>query len=118
MYHQTTVEFLFSQQMRHGLCRRVAKLKGKEKLGKLEEMLKEPGFQDDLKWVTSSELNAETDRGKAFIDRLMPYFRDKTGAGAWTTIERQASKSEMFALMYTVTTPCGCALQTQTICIF
>ena len=88
--------------MRHGVCRRVAKLRGSKKLDKLEEMVNEPGFHEEMQWVTSSELNMKTDRGRRFIDKLMPYFRDQNSGLAWSTIERQASKSEMLALMLTI----------------
>ena len=88
--------------MRHGVSRRVAKLRGSKKLKDLQELVNKPGFQDDLKWVTSSELNVETDRGKKIIDKLTPYFRDQNSGLRWTTLERQASKSEMFALMLAV----------------
>ena len=88
--------------MRHGVSRRVAKLRGGKKLKKLQELVNEPGFQDDMKWVTSSELNMETDRGKQFLDKITPYFRDQNSGIGWSTLERQASKSEMFALMLAV----------------
>ena len=88
--------------MRHGVSRRVARLRGSKELKKLQETVNAPGFQNDMKWVTSSELNMETDRGKQFIDKLIPYFRDQNSGIGWSTLERQASKSEMFALMLAV----------------
>ena len=51
--------------------------------------------------MTSSDLNAKTDRGKTLINKVMPYFKDTNCTLAWTTLERQASKSEMFALILT-----------------
>ena len=51
--------------------------------------------------MTSSDLNAKTDRGKRLINKVMPYFKVTNWPLAWTTLERQASKSEMFALTLT-----------------
>jgi hypothetical protein len=90
--------FLFSQQMRHGMCQRVAKLRKAGKLQKLQELIKEEGFAKKLLFATSSDHNSKTPRGRELIDKLMPYFRDTTGALKWSTLERQASKSEMLAL--------------------
>ena len=41
--------FLFSQRMRHGVCQRVAKLKGNKRLRELEELVNQPGFEEELR---------------------------------------------------------------------
>ena len=93
--------FMFSQQQRHGVCRRVAKLRKKDKLAGLEDLLADAQFMKDLKWASRSEMNAASPLGKAVIDKVLPFFRDTSGALKWSTLERQASKSEMFGLMLT-----------------
>lgn len=84
------------------MSRRVAKLRGSKKLKQLQEVVNEPGFQDEMEWVASSEFNLQTERGQRFINKITPYFRDQHSGLGWTTLERQASKSEMFALMLAV----------------
>ena len=93
--------FLFSQQMRHGVCRRMAKLRKNKKLDGLNELIKEDGFHERLKRACVSEYTASLPDAKALIDKLMPYFRDTSGALKWSTLERQGSKSEMFAMTLT-----------------
>ena len=65
----------------------------------LEELVEEDGFGDELKWATSSELNATSERGKMVLDKLQSYFRDTSGALKWSTLERQALKSEVTSFL-------------------
>ena len=49
--------YLFSQKMRHGACRAIAKLRGGEHLTKIQQLLDDPDFDKTLKWACESEAN-------------------------------------------------------------
>ena len=93
--------YLFSQHLRHGMCRRLAKLRSGDKLDGLRKMLKEPNFDSNLKYHCINEHRANLPKGKEFLNRLMPFFTDTTNAQKWSTSERKGSKNDMFGLMLT-----------------